>query len=129
MKTAKLTLTILQDELAVCRMKADSEIPTWATKGHFFSVTRTEEELSIVCNQNNVPNEVKYEKDWKAFKVEGQLDFTLTGILSSLSNPLAKAGISIFAISTFNTDYVLVKSEKLDQSVRVLSKICQINDI
>jgi hypothetical protein len=73
-----------------------------------------------VCEQKNVPGDVKVESDWRAIKVSGPLDFALTGILASIANPLAAAKISIFAISTFDTDYVLVKSSKLDQAKRCL---------
>lgn len=74
----------------------------------------------MVCAQANVPANVKCERDWRALKIEGQLDFALTGILASIATPLADAGISIFALSTFDTDYVLVKTEKLQQAINVL---------
>jgi hypothetical protein len=90
----------------------------------FFSVTKTEDELSVVCEQASiplpVPSELKCEKDWRMLKVEGPLDFSLTGILSSLAGPLAAAKISIFAISTFDTDYILVKSENLSRACETL---------
>lgn len=95
----------------------------WALSSDVFSITRTDEELSIVCNSECLPqNEAisDVENDWKCIKVEGVLDFSLTGILSSLANPLAKNNISIFAISTFNTDYLLIKNHSIEKAKVVL---------
>ena len=97
--------------------------------GNFSSITRTSDELSIVCPQSNVPIGIECEKDWRCLKVEGKLEFSQTGILASLATPLANAGISIFAISTFDTDYLLVKEEKLEMTNGVLiSAGHQLND-
>ena len=114
-----LTLSVLSDTLAICRLAASAPIPAWAC-GDFLSITRTHDELSIVCAQSNVPDGIKCERDWCALQVVGPLDFALTGVLTSLSTPLADAGISIFALSTFDTDYVLVKTERWREAVRVL---------
>lgn len=121
-----LTLSVLPLSLAVSRLDASLPIPAWAAGGEFFSITRTDEELSIVCPEAQVPSEVKSERGWKALKVEGPLDFGLTGILSSLALPLANAKVSIFSLSTYDTDYILVKKENLDKAVEVLSKFCKI---
>ena len=91
-------------------------------RGELFAITRTPDELSIVCSQANVPPNTFSEPDWRALKVSGPLDFSLTGILASLASPLAQAGISIFALSTFDTDYLLVKSGALDRAVEVLRR-------
>lgn len=120
-----LTLRTLPSRLAVCRLDATATIPSWVqlgTSSSFLSVTRTDDELSIVCAQDVVPSDVKAERDWTALKVMGPLDFALTGILASLANPLGKAGISIFAMSTFDTDYLLVRADKLDQATQVLQE-------
>lgn len=109
-----LTLSILPGPLAICRLAPAEPIPAWALLGGFFSVTRTADELSIVCPQERVPPQVQAERGWRALKVTGPLDFALTGILAGLSGVLAGAGISLFAISTYDTDYVLVKIEKLE---------------
>ena len=114
-----LTLSVLPDPLAICRLPADAPIPDWA-RGEFVSITRTRDELSIVCAQENVPHGTECERDWRALRVVGQLDFALTGVLVALAAPLAEAGISIFAISTFDTDYVLVKTCDLENAIRVL---------
>ncbi len=116
-----LNLSILPDVFAICRLDADAPIPPWVTTRDFVSITRTRGELSIVCAQNDVPTGVRCERDWRALKVDGTLDFALTGILASLAAPLADAGISIFAISTFDTDYLLVKDANLPRAVQVLS--------
>ena len=89
-------------------------------------ITKTTDELSIVCYEDIVPKNIKAEKDWVSFKVEGPLDFSLTGVLSSLAGPLADENISIFSISTFDTDYLLVKSENFIRSKNVLSTFCEI---
>jgi hypothetical protein len=117
-----LLLTILPDIFAVCRLEPDEAIPEWAFTGDFCSVTKTTQELSIVCKQNAVPPRYKTERDWRALKVEGPLDFSLTGILAALAVPLGEADISLFAVATYDTDYVLVKSEMLDKAIEVLEK-------
>jgi hypothetical protein len=94
----------------VCRLDPNSKIPAWARKGPFFSATRTPDELSLVCSQEAVPPEVRCEKEWKAFRLKGPIDFSAVGVLASLVNPLARAGISLFALSTFDTDYVLIRA-------------------
>lgn len=116
-----LTLVILPDAFAICRLDPSAPIPHWA-RGDFITITRTRDELSIVCAQANVPDDVRAERHWRALKIEGQLDFALTGILASIATPLADAGISIFALSTFDTDYVLVKAEKLELAIQVLQQ-------
>ena len=122
MSHTTLTLSLLSDTFAICRLGPEADIPSWALAGDFFSVTRTKEELSLVCLQENVPEGTRCEKGFRCIKVEGPLDFSLTGILSSLTIPLAKAGISVVAISTFDTDYLLVKEEQVDGAVRKLSQ-------
>ncbi|MBS5925464.1 MAG: ACT domain-containing protein [Clostridium sp.] len=96
-------------------------VPLWVDTKNFISITRTEDELSIVCIDKNIPNEIKSEKGWRVLKVEGPLDFSLIGILSKISGILAKEKISIFVVSTFDTDYILVKEESLENSIKVLS--------
>lgn len=126
MNNLKLSLSVMPNKLAICRLDKNAQTPLWTINNVFFSVTKTTDELSIVCSENNIPTNVMSEKGWRALKIEGQLDFSLTGILSSILNPLAKAKISIFAISTYNTDYILVKDEKLEKAVKILSTFCNI---
>jgi hypothetical protein len=115
------TLQLLAAHLAICRLAPSAAVPQWATGGGFLSITRTEEELSLVCAESAVPHDAKCERGWRAFKVEGPLDFALTGVLASIAAPLAAARVSIFAVSTFDTDYVLVKEDALDEAVRALT--------
>ena len=125
----KLTLSILPERIAVCRLAPDTPFPVWAVAhAGFISISRTSDELSIVCPEAQVPAGIKAEKGWRVFKVEGVLDFSLTGILATLLQPLAEHQISIFAISTFDTDYILVKEEKLTDAIAALKKVCQIKD-
>ena len=115
-----LVLTILPFPLAVCRLEASCNIPAWAAAGPFFAITRTSEELSIVCEERLVPEGTRLEGGWRALKVEGPLDFSLTGILARLAAVLAQAEVSIFAISTFDTDYILVRQERLSAAADAL---------
>ena len=122
----KLSLSIIPEKLGICHLEKNKKIPERALNEWFLSISRTNDELSIVCREEIIPANIKVEKTRKGIKVIGTLDFSLTGILSSLATPLAKAKISIFAISTFNTDYILVKEEKLESAMKVLSKFCHI---
>jgi len=115
-----LRLSMLDGQMSVCRLDSSSGIPNWAVTGGLFSVTRTAEELSVVCPEGAVPEDVRCEKGWRALKLEGPFEFSEVGVLASLTAPLAEAGIAIFAISTFDTDYVLVKKERLDLAVAAL---------
>jgi len=117
----KLRLYLYSAELAVCHLGPDAPIPAWATKGSFHSITRTAHELSIVCEFDAAPQDVECEGPWRCFEVEGPLDFSLTGVLVSLAVPLAEAGVSIFAVSSYLTDYVLVPAEQLEVAIDALS--------
>ncbi len=118
----KLQLNILENHFTIHRFPANHEIPNQVYESQFYSISKTDEELSIVCNSTTQVNSEKSDTDWSCIKVEGPLDFSLTGILAKISTVLAKAEISIFAISTFDTDYILVKSEKLPFAERALLK-------
>ncbi len=118
--SAPLCLSVFDERMAVCRLDAETEVPGWAVAASLFSVTRTIDELSIVCPEKDVPPEVEFEKGWRALKLEGPFEFSLVGVLASVAAPLAEAGISIFAISTFDTDYVLVKEDQLGLATATL---------
>jgi hypothetical protein len=121
----KLTLSILPETLGICRFDRKSAIPDWAIQeNRFSSIARTRDELSIICPEDNIPGGVLVERGWRAFKVEGPLGFVTTGIVSSLSEPLAEAEISILYISTYETDYILVKEENLNRAAKILGKFC-----
>ena len=117
-----LTMKLLNEKYGVCRLNKTELIPDWVKNSNFFSITKTEDELSIVCCEDIVPTEIKCEKDWRVLKIEGPLDFSLIGILSSISTILAQKVISIFAISTFDTDYILVKDKDIDTAIEALVK-------
>ena len=117
-----MDLSFVTDSFAVCRLSPDSEVPAWAWSDRsFLSITYTVDELSIVCPLAYVPPDVPAERHLVAIKVEGPLEFTLTGILSSLAAPLTTAGIAIFAISTFDTDYLLIKEQQMASARQVLT--------
>ena len=123
-----LRLSVLQQTFAICRLEKNTPIPEWALRGaQFSSITASSEEISIVCDQSVVPPDVKAVKGWRALKVEGPLDLSMTGVVASLTAPLAEAGISVFTLSTYDTDYILVKAERLEDAVRVLSGVCDVN--
>ncbi len=113
-------LTLLPGALAICRLEKNAPVPEWALAGPFCSVTLTREELSIVCPETRVPRAVKKEAGWRALQVAGPLDFSLTGVLASLTAPLAREKISVFAVSTYDTDYLLVKEEQVERAIRAL---------
>lgn len=128
MVVSSLTLIILEERLAVCQLDKQADLPDWALNSSFFCITRSDEELSVICYEKDVPPDIKVEKGWRTFKVSGPLDFSQTGIVASLANPLALSGIPIFALSTYNTDYLLVKEEHLDKAKGVLGSFCRIED-
>jgi uncharacterized protein len=113
-------LTVLGERLSICRLDAGEEVPAWATGASFFTVTRTRNELSVVCPEDVVPESIFRERGWRAFRLEGPFDLSMVGILASVASPLAEAGASIFAVSTFDTDYVLVREEQLDLAIDTL---------
>jgi hypothetical protein len=118
----RLNLTVVDGTFAVCRLGADAPIPPWATGGSFFSITRTADELSAVCRQDAVPEGVVGERGWRCLRVAGTIPFSVVGVLASLVAPLAEAGISVFAVSTFDTDYLLVKEKDFGEALDALRR-------
>ena len=117
-----LRLRILEGRFAVTRLEPGASVPDWALSGPFFTVSRTLDELSVLCEESLVPPGLRSESGWAGLKLEGPFEFTLTGILAAVLEPLKLAKIGIFAVSTFDTDYVLVKSEHLESAVRALEE-------
>ena len=122
MKRFRPTLSTIPGSFAVCRLDPASPMPSWATPDGFLAIVRTAEELSIVCAEQAVPLGVTCQRGWRGLKVMGPLDFALTGVLASLAGPLAEAGVSIFAISTYDTDYLFVRGEQLDTAIDALRR-------
>lgn len=108
-----MDLELLPAELAICRLGASEEVPAWA-RGELLAIVRTGEELSVVCDAAAMPDGVDCSRGWRALRVAGSIDLSLTGVLAHLLAPLADAEVPIFAVSSFDTDYVLVPSSRLD---------------
>ncbi len=117
-----LKFTRIGGAFAICRLAPDASVPAWPLSQGFFSITRNADELSIVCPETNVPFDVRSDGGWVCLKIEGPFAFSETGILESFIRPLSDSGISIFAISTFDTDYVLVREASLDSAIQVLQQ-------
>lgn len=115
-----LTLQLEMGDFSVCRLSPNEPAPAWAGSGVFSSVTRTTEELSVICPSVQVPSGVKHEASWRLLKFQGPFAFNETGILASVLAPLAAAKIGILATATFDTDYLFVKTTQLDDAIRVL---------
>lgn len=115
-----MVLKRIQHDLTVCKVESEEEIDL---KKEFYFIGKTDEEISLVCVTKDTPEKTTERDDgWKGFRIEGVLDFSLIGILSKISGILAENKIGIFAISTFNTDYILVKDEKYNSALDVLAK-------
>lgn len=123
-----LILNLLEVRLVICRLNADVVIPVdmLRSENEFLSITRTADELSIVCPEELAPASAKVQAGWRAFKVAGPLDFSLTGVMATLATPLATAKISLFAVATFDTDYLLVPQADLEGAITALGPVCRI---
>ncbi len=116
----RLVLQLLAGDFAVCRRPQNEPVPSWAGSAVFSSVTRTADELSIICPARQVPAGPKAERDWRLLKLIGPFDFGAVGVLASVTQPLADAGVSLLTVGTFDTDYVLVKKENLAATIGAL---------
>jgi hypothetical protein len=117
-----MTLTPVAGSYAICQLAPDAPFPEWATRGPLWSITRSATELSIVCDAASVPPGVRVQAAWRALRVQGPLALDLTGILASLASPLAAAGVPLFAVSTFDTDYLLVPTADAGRAVAALRR-------
>ncbi len=117
-----MLLTVLPQKLAVMRLEPDGPIPEWATRGAFYSLTRTPDELSIFCDSEVMPGDPSKIDGWRALRVAGTLDLTLTGVISQLAMPLAAKQIPIFSISTHDTDYMIFREDQLADALDVLRR-------
>lgn len=110
-------LSLLAETFTICHLAPDAAVPEWATQGQFFSITRTREELSVIAESAVVPERLRTEVSWRVMKVHGPFDFSEVGVLAALVQPLAAARVSVFAVSTFDTDYLLVQCSQLREAV------------
>ncbi|MEZ4899491.1 MAG: ACT domain-containing protein [Saprospiraceae bacterium] len=117
-----MRLTVQNTRMAICHFPPSDPFPAWLQQASFFQMVRTAGELSIVCPEDVVPPDTASNGGWRILEVEGPLDFALTGVLNRITAPLAAARISLFAISTYLTDYVLVKEEQLERTLHVLQQ-------
>ena len=116
-----LELRTFDETFALARLAADAPVPAWVGGNDLLAVVRTRNELSIVCRDDTVPQNVtEVERGFRCLAVVGTLDFALTGVISSLAKPLADAGISIFGISTYDTDHILVRADRLEEAKAAL---------
>ncbi|MGI6764081.1 MAG: ACT domain-containing protein [Anaerovoracaceae bacterium] len=116
----KMKLKIIDQDFSICKVADLSQVDY---SDEFYFIGKTDEELSLVCNTDLVPkNAIECDNGWRAFRIEGVLDFSLVGILSRISTLLAENNIGIFAVSTYNTDYILVKKENFDKAINVLER-------
>ena len=120
-RKALLTLTVLPGPYAISKLDAKADVPLWAREGQFLSITRTSAELSIVCQEDQVPAGVSCVPGWRVLKCEGPLDWALTGIVASVAEPLANAGVAIFPVATHDTYYLLVREPQLEHAIQALS--------
>lgn len=114
-----MRLQLLPSTFAVCRLAPGDPTPSWAT-GAFVSISRTKEELSVVCDAESVPADVKAERDWRCFAVQGPIPFDVVGVAARITTALAEARISVFFVSTYDTDYVLVRSASVEAATTAL---------
>jgi hypothetical protein len=121
---AGLALRVLSGALAIARLDSERPLPDWAAaaRGPLWAAVRTDGELSIVCAQDAVPADVRAQRDRRALEVVGPLDLAMTGVLAALSVPLAAAGVPIFAVSTYDTDYMLVGEDRLADALAALRR-------
>lgn len=116
----ELHLTVGMERLAVCRLAPDAPVPPLPLRAALVALTLTRDELSLVVPEDAAPPGAQVEAGWRALRVAGPLDFALTGILAALAEPLARAGVSLFALSTYDTDYILVREAQLPRALETL---------
>jgi len=114
--------SLLQDTFAICRMDKIASLPDWAVGGEFWSVSRTPDELSVVCPQGSVPADVDHEAGWKCLKVDSPFEFDLAGMISSMAAPLAEADVELFVVATQDSDYLMVRESELERAAGELAR-------
>src|SRR3712207_721747 len=119
-QTRAMDLALMGEELAVCRLEERDGVAAWTWEGEFVSITRAHGELSVICAASAVPDHVPSEGGWRAFRVTTEMDFSMTGVAASITTALAGASVSVLPVATFDTDYFLVKAEKLADAIDAL---------
>ncbi len=117
------SLFLLKGLFAVCRLDKKASVPDWAMSKHFFSVTRTDDELSVVCPQVGIPAGIDCEPGWRCLKIESPFEFDLSGMISAIAAPVAGAEIDVFAVATQDSDYLMVRARDLDRTMSLLSEM------
>jgi len=123
MEPSKLVLSVLEETFSIHRLAPDASLPEAVSECDFYSLSKTTDELSLVCPEHLAVKSEKSNPDWKCLKVAGPLDFELTGILAGITEVLAKEKLSVFAISTFDTDYILIKKQGLTAAISALQRV------
>lgn len=118
----KIRLRQLRGDYAIARLDRGVPVPAWADGAGFVSISRTEDELSVVCQSDRVPVDIRHDAGWTCFMFEGPFAFDETGIALAVIRPLSEADIGIFLVSTFDTDYLLIKQESVDRARELLSE-------
>ena len=112
---------MLDEVYGICIFPNNAPVPEWAVTASLYSITRTKKELTIVCPQSVIPSDCEYDSNWRCFRIDGSFDLNQVGVISSLAAPLAQAGVSIFVVSSYDTDYFLVTGEKVEKAIAALS--------
>jgi len=123
MSRHRLTLRLLPESFAICRLDAGAALPDWAPQHAFTATIRTADELCIYCADGAVPPDVRAERGWRSFQLVGSFDFSEFGVIASVASPLAEAGISISVLATFDTDYIFVRAEALESASEILQAV------
>ncbi len=116
----QLTFILMEGIFSLCRLAPNDPIPTWALSSNFYTISKTDDELSVVCESQYVPAEIKQDGNWRSLKIASVLDLSLTGITAKFSTALANAGVNLCVIATYETDYIFVKQEKLQTAITAL---------
>lgn len=114
--------SLLQDTFAICRLDKNSSLPGWAVGGEFWSISRTPDELSVVCPQGAVPGGVDHDAGWRCLKVDSPFEFDLAGMISSMAVPLVQAGKDLFVVATQDSDYLMVRERDLEDATDELAR-------
>lgn len=118
----QLSMILLPGEYSLCRLSSNESIPSWVFASAFYTISKSADELSIIAESGFVPADIKAESGWQILKIEQTLDLALTGITAKFSTALAAAGVNLCVIATYDTDYIMVKQEKLDIAIPALQK-------